>query len=137
MPFESIWGGAGGRALICYAPDLREQIEALPEGTSLIGISTTGQTITVDLDSESPHVLVCTAGGGGSTTVVPFLDPERISHLWAKALPTVTRRGDVAGIHDALLGLAGELKRRKALADVPRLTQQWHVLRHDSVLWLR
>ncbi|MGQ7754908.1 hypothetical protein ACUN29_41905 (plasmid) [Streptomyces sp. WC2508] len=124
-----------------YAPDLREQIEAMPEGTALIGISTTGQAITVDLDSESPHVLVCTASGGGSTTVLRsltaqflhqgahalVLDPKRISHLWAKALPTVTHRGNVAGIHDALLGLAAELKRRNALADadaladVPRL----------------
>ncbi|MEV5141655.1 hypothetical protein AB0K71_33505 [Streptomyces syringium] len=124
-----------------YAPDLREQIEAIPEGTAFIGISTTGQAITVDLDSESPHVLVCTASGGSTTTTVLrsltaqflhqgahalALDPKRISHLWAKALPTVTHRGNVAGIHDALLGLAEELKRRNALADVPRLIVAMH-----------
>ncbi|WP_405533813.1 hypothetical protein OG592_43950 (plasmid) [Streptomyces avidinii] len=121
------------------APDLREQIEALPEGTALIGISTTGRAIAVDLDAESPHVLVCTATGGGSTTVLRsltaqflhqgahalVLDPKRISHLWAKALPTVTHRGNVAGIHDALVALASELKRRLDtegdLDDVPRL----------------
>ncbi|MEW2121209.1 hypothetical protein AB0945_39950 [Streptomyces sp. NPDC005474] len=122
------------------APDLREQIEALPEGTALIGISTTGRAIAVDLDTESPHVLVCTASGGGSTTMLRsltaqflhqgahalVLDPKRISHLWAKALPTVTHRGNIAGIHDALIGLADELARRNQLADdeladVPRL----------------
>ncbi|MEU5972023.1 hypothetical protein [Streptomyces globisporus] len=87
-------------------PDLRQQIEAMPEGTALIGISTTGQAIAVDLDGESPHVLVCTASGGGSTTVLRsltaqflhqgahalVLDTKRISHLWAKGLSTVTHR---------------------------------------------
>lgn len=121
------------------APDLREQIEALPESTALIGISTTGRAIAVDLDAESPHVLVCTASGGGSTTILRsltaqflhqgahalVLDPKRISHLWAKALPTVTHRDNVAGIHDTLVHLASELKRRLDLEgdldDVPRL----------------
>ncbi|MFJ2968630.1 hypothetical protein ACIPIC_40990 [Streptomyces collinus] len=112
----------------------------MPEGTALIGISTTGRAIAVDLDAESPHVLVCTASGGGSTTVLRsltaqflhqgahalVLDHRRISHLWAKALPTVTHRGNTAGIHDALVGLADELRRRNdlaadQLADVPRL----------------
>ncbi|WP_406404171.1 hypothetical protein [Streptomyces uncialis] len=121
------------------APDLREQIEALPEGTALIGISTTGQAIAVDLDAEAPHVLVCTGAGGGSTTMLRtltaqflhqgahalVLDPKRISHLWAKTLPTVTHRGNIAGIHDALTGLATELQRRLRLdgdlTGVPRL----------------
>ncbi len=53
------------------------------------------------------------------------LDPKRISHLWAKALPTVTHRGNIAGIHDALIHLASEPKRRLDLDgdldDVPRL----------------
>ncbi|MFB8406097.1 hypothetical protein [Streptomyces sp. NPDC055912] len=122
------------------APNLREQIEALPEGTALIGLGTDGRAIAVDLDGECPHVLVCTASGGGSTTVLRsltaqflhqgahalVLDPKRISHLWAKGLPTVTHRGNVAGIHDALVGLGDELARRLDLPDtelatVPRL----------------
>ncbi|MFI5945523.1 hypothetical protein ACIBCB_35500 [Streptomyces uncialis] len=126
--------------MLCFsAPDLREQIEALPEGTALIGISTTGRAIAVDLDAESPHVLVCTGAGGGSTTMLRsltaqflhqgahalVLDPKRISHLWAKTLPTVTHRGNIAGIHDALTGLAAELERRLDLGGdldgVPRL----------------
>lgn len=114
-----------------HAPDLREQIEALPEGTALIGISTHGDAIAVDLDAECPHVLVCTATGGGSTTVLRsltaqflhqgahalVLDPKRISHLWAMGLPTVTHRGNVAGIHDALVGLGDEMTRRLHLTD--------------------
>ncbi|MFI2209840.1 hypothetical protein [Streptomyces sp. NPDC020141] len=91
-----------------HAPNLREQIEALPEGTALIGISTHGDAIAVDLTAECPHVLVCTSTGGGSTTVLRSLtaqflhqgahalviDPKRISHLWARGLPTVTHRGN-------------------------------------------
>ncbi|OKI49392.1 hypothetical protein [Streptomyces sp. MJM1172] len=53
------------------------------------------------------------------------LDPKRISPLWAKSLPTVTHRGNIAGIHDVLVHLASELERRLNLAgeleDVPRL----------------
>ncbi|MFF8747141.1 hypothetical protein [Streptomyces californicus] len=113
------------------APDLREQIEALPEGTALIGISTDGRAIAVDLNAECPHVLVCTSSGGGSTTMLRsltaqflhqgahalVLDSKRISHLWARGLPTVTHRGNTAGIHDALVGLGEELARRLDLAD--------------------
>lgn len=145
-------------------PGLREQIEALPEGTALIGISTTGQAIAVDLNAESPHVLVCTATGGGSTTMLRsltaqflhqgahalVLDPKRISHLWAKSLTTVTHRGNIAGIHDALVHLASELERRLDLDgdldDVPRLivsvddanttlrqlTRYWETFRHKD-----
>jgi hypothetical protein len=43
------------------------------------------------------------------------LDHTRFAHLWAKDLPTVTHRGNVAGIHDALVGLGSELERRIAL----------------------
>ncbi|MFF9901529.1 hypothetical protein [Streptomyces longispororuber] len=113
------------------APNLREQIEALPDGTALIGISTDGRAIAVDLDAECPHVLICTSTGGGSTTVLRLLtaqflhegahalvlDPKRISHLWARGLPSVTHRGTVADIHDALVGLGGETARRLTLTD--------------------
>ncbi|KOT48305.1 hypothetical protein ADK43_38205 [Streptomyces rimosus subsp. rimosus] len=53
------------------------------------------------------------------------LDPKRITYLWAKALPTVTHRGNIASIHDALIHLAAVLERRLDLDgdldDVPRL----------------
>ncbi|MFF9547990.1 hypothetical protein ACF1B4_30900 [Streptomyces albidoflavus] len=113
------------------ALDLREQIEALPEGTALIGISTDGRAIAVDLDADCPHVLVCTSSGGGSTTVLRsltaqflhqgahalVLDPKRMSHLWVRGLPTVTDRRNVAGIHDTLVSLGVEMTRRLHLTD--------------------
>ncbi|MFJ4429038.1 hypothetical protein [Streptomyces bobili] len=121
-------------------------------GPALIGISTDGTAIAVDVD-HAPHILVCTSTGGGSTTILRnltaqflhqgahalVLDPTRISHLWAKDLPTVTHRGNVAGIHDALVGLAAELKRRTDLDGVPRLMAVFDrvddTLRHLARYW--
>lgn len=119
-------------------PGLREQLEALPASTALIGIGTDGTAIAVNVD-HAPHILVCTGTGGGSTTILRtltaqflhqgahalVLDGPLVAHLWTKDLPTVTHRGSVAGIHDALVGLAAELQRRINLDgdvdDVPRL----------------
>ncbi|WP_053673050.1 hypothetical protein [Streptomyces sp. NRRL B-1140] len=137
-------------------PGLREQLEALPASAALIGIGTDGTAIAVDIDN-APHILVCTDTGGGSTTILRtlaaqflhqgahalVLDATRISHLWAKELPTVTHRGNVAGIHDALVGLDLELKRRIDLEgdrdDAPRLIVVFdeadNTLRHLTRYW--
>ncbi|MFE7840818.1 hypothetical protein ACFU53_33625 [Streptomyces sp. NPDC057474] len=50
-------------------PGLREQLQALPASAALIGISTNGRAMAVDIDA-APHVLVCTGTGGGSTTIL-------------------------------------------------------------------
>ncbi|MFI6730343.1 FtsK/SpoIIIE domain-containing protein [Streptomyces atratus] len=107
-------------------PGIREQLEALPASTVLIGLGADGQPVYVDLDTESPHVLVCSASGGGTTTTLRtlaaqllhhgahalVLDLKRVSHQWARDLPMVTYRSSIADIHDALVGLRAELKRR-------------------------
>ncbi|MEU3787452.1 hypothetical protein [Streptomyces sp900129855] len=141
-------------------PGLREQLQALPASAALIGVGTDGTAIAVDVDN-APHILICTGAGGGSTTILRtltaqflhqgahalVLDTPRISHLWATELPTVTHRGNVAGIHDALVGLATELQRRTDLADhhderlddVPRLMVVFDraddTLRHLARYW--
>jgi len=141
-------------------PGIREQLQALPASVVLIGVGADGQPVCVDLDSESPHVLVCTAGGGGTTTLLctlaaqllhhgahaVFIDPKRVSHRWAKGLPTVTYRADLADIHDALVGLRSELQRRidhvdqhGDTDDLPRLTVVFeradHTLRQLARYW--
>lgn len=124
-------------------PGIREQMEALSASMVLIGFGLDGQPVCADLDNESPHVLVCTGAGGGTTTTLRtlaaqllrhgahalFLDIKRVSHRWARDLPTATYRADVADIHDALVGLWAELRRRIDHADqhgdtgnLPRLT---------------
>uniref|UniRef100_UPI002F91118F hypothetical protein n=1 Tax=Streptomyces sp. NBC_01562 TaxID=2975879 RepID=UPI002F91118F len=110
-------------------PGLRETLDALPASMAVIGVDTDGRPVTVDLDG-APHALVSTCGGGSSTILRTLtaqllhhgahalvLDLKRISHLWARELPTVTYRADVADIHDALVGLADELRRRIDVAD--------------------
>ncbi|MFD4977626.1 hypothetical protein [Streptomyces sp. NPDC058424] len=74
------------------------------------GVWETGYLVTQDLDAivqtvqelwDNREQALATLESGGIGAA-----------LWAKDLPTVTHRGNVAGIHDALVGLASELKRR-------------------------
>ncbi|MFJ3713738.1 hypothetical protein [Streptomyces sp. NPDC090053] len=124
-------------------PAVREQLEALPASLLLIGFTPDGQPVCVDLDTEGPHVLVCTGSGGGATTILRtltaqllhhgshalVLDRKRISHRWASGVPGVTYCRDIADIHNALVGLRAELQHRLDLIDqhgdiddLPRLT---------------
>ncbi|MFE1408581.1 hypothetical protein ACFW5D_34340 [Streptomyces sp. NPDC058770] len=103
-------------------PGVREQLEALPASQVLIGLGTDRQPVGIDLDTDSPHVLVCSTSGGGTSTALRtlaaqvlhhggdalILDAKRISQPWARGLPGVTYRCDIADIHDALLGLRAE-----------------------------
>jgi hypothetical protein len=116
--------------LLRLTAPVRETLDALPSSMAVIGVGTDGQPVTVDLDGAA-HVLVSTCGGGGSSTILRtltaqllhhgahalVLDMKRISQPWARELPTVTYRADVADIHDALVGLATELRRRIDVTD--------------------
>ncbi|MCL3998113.1 hypothetical protein [Streptomyces lavenduligriseus] len=130
-------------ALRLSDPGVREQLQALPDSLVLIGWTTDGQPVCADLDAEAPHVLVCSATGGGTTTVLRtltaqllhhgahalVLDLKRSSHQWTHGLPGVTYCPGIADIHDALVGLQAELVRRidhinqhGDADDLPRLT---------------
>ncbi|MFV0126127.1 hypothetical protein ACLGI4_29020 [Streptomyces sp. HMX112] len=50
-------------------PGLREQLQALPDSAAVIGISTDGRAIAVDVDA-APNILVCSGTDGGSTTIL-------------------------------------------------------------------
>ncbi|MFF8618111.1 hypothetical protein [Streptomyces sp. NPDC015350] len=103
-------------------PGAREQLEALPASQVLIGHGTDRQPVGIDLDTDSPHVLVCSTSGGGTSTALRtlaaqvlhhggdalILDTKRISQTWARGLLGVTYRCDIADIHDALLCLRAE-----------------------------
>ncbi|MEU2556829.1 hypothetical protein ABZ589_35055 [Streptomyces sp. NPDC013313] len=47
-------------------------LEALPDSVALIGISTDGRAIAVDIGA-APHIRVCSGTGGGSTTILRTL----------------------------------------------------------------
>ncbi|MFK0182115.1 pRL2-11 [Streptomyces xanthochromogenes] len=112
-------------------PKIREIVAAAKESAPVIGIGSAGRIVTVDLDAESPHILVNASTGGGKSvtlrciacqmlhhgSLVFVLDTKRISHPWASGLPGVTYCRDIADIHDQLIALGLEGRRRTRVAD--------------------
>ncbi|MER6914610.1 hypothetical protein ABT354_23295 [Streptomyces sp. NPDC000594] len=98
---------------------------------SLIGLGSGRKKVSADLDADSPHVLISAGIGGGKSTILRtaccqfvhhgaeafVLDFKWISHTWARGVPGVTYCRDIAVIHDALIGLAREGRRRLDLAE--------------------
>ncbi|WP_236246972.1 helicase HerA domain-containing protein [Streptomyces sp. CC210A] len=112
-------------------PGVSEILAKMPESAPLIGFGAGKKKVSVDLDADSPHVLISAGTGGGKSTILRcitcqfihngahafVLDFKRISHTWARGVPGVTYCRDIAEIHDALLWLAQEGRRRLALAE--------------------
>lgn len=112
-------------------PKMRELVAKAAESAPIIGIGAGGHPVSVDLDAESPHILVNASTGGGKSvtlrciacqmlhhgSLVYVLDTKRISHPWANGLPGVTYCRDIADIHDQLIELGMEGRKRVRLAD--------------------
>ncbi|MEW1724732.1 DUF87 domain-containing protein [Streptomyces sp. NPDC093109] len=112
-------------------PGVREVLAKMPESAPLIGLGAGKRKVSVDLDADSPHVLISAGTGGGKSTILRaiccqfihngahafVLDFKRISHTWARGVPGVTYCRDIADIHDALIRLAQEGRRRLGLAE--------------------
>ncbi|MEV6332859.1 DUF87 domain-containing protein [Streptomyces sp. NPDC051909] len=110
---------------------MRDLLAGMPESAPLIGLGANKKTVSVDLDHDSPHVLISAGTGGGKSTILRtiacqflhngaeayILDFKRISHGWARSVPGVTYCRDIADIHDALLHLGHEGQRRIRLAE--------------------
>lgn len=111
--------------------DYRTEALASPESAPLIGIGPKGVQVSVDLDAESPHILVSASTGGGKSVITRtmaaqmlfhgaqyvFLDFKRHSHRWARGLPQVEYCRDIGDIHDALVSLGREGHRRNLVVD--------------------
>lgn len=102
----------------------------MPESAPLIGLGADKKKVSVDLDHDSPHVLISAGTGGGKSTILrcvccqfihhgalAVLDCKRISHTWARGVPGVTYCRDIAEIHNALIQLVQEGRRRIRLAE--------------------
>ncbi|MFH8873203.1 pRL2-11 [Streptomyces griseus] len=112
-------------------PGVREILAKMPESAPLIGLGSGRKKVSVDLDADSPHVLISAGTGGGKSTILRcitcqfihngalafVLDFKRISHTWARGVPGVTYCRDIGEIHDALVRLAQEGRRRLTLAE--------------------
>ncbi|MEV4506047.1 pRL2-11 [Streptomyces klenkii] len=117
--------------LLFQDPKVRDLVERMPEPAPLIGLGSAGKRVSVDLDAESPHVLVNAGTGGGKSVILRtiaaqlvhngarafVLDYKRISHPWARGVPGVEYCRDIAEIHDALINLGVEGRRRMLLAE--------------------
>lgn len=114
-----------------YLKDVLEIIERLPNTQSLAGLGRKRTPTIIDLESDSPHVMINGASGGGKTVlargivtqgmhkgdITLILDPKRHSHSWAKGLPNVKICRSDQEIHDGLLWASKELERRNILVD--------------------
>ncbi|MGH3997870.1 MAG: hypothetical protein ACRDTJ_10460 [Pseudonocardiaceae bacterium] len=113
------------------ADDIAEHIEAADESAPVIGLTRGKKPVSIDLDSESPHVAVSIGTGGGKSMltrsaiihvlkhggVVVVLDVKRTSHRWLKGHPRVLYVRNPADISDAILRLRAEMDRRQILTD--------------------
>lgn len=109
-------------------------MEKAAESAPLIGLGKRGKTIAVDLDSDSPHILLSMSTGGGKSVfgramaaqilarggTVVICDIKRVSHRWARGLPGVIYARSPEEIHDAIVMVAEEGARRFDLIDQDR-----------------
>lgn len=102
-----------------------------PENAPVLGVNGEGEPVSVDLDSDSPHILVSAASGGGKSViqrtvaaqvlrnggVATILDVKRHSHRWAKNLPNVGYAQTMTDVGNALVELGREVHRRNEIVD--------------------
>lgn len=120
-------------------PDLRELVEATSTSSKVVLGLTRGDKVNdLDLDRESPHVLISAGTGGGKSATlvaitaqlmwhgaeVTVLDYKRHSHLWLRDLPGVRYARDIGEIHRTLIALAAEGDRRNRAWDPVTLDER-------------
>lgn len=111
--------------------DARDLITYAEESAPVLGVDGTGAPISVDLDSDSPHMMVSASTGGGKSVllrsiasqmmangaVATFLDVKRHSHRWAKSLPNAGYAATLPEIGNALVELGKEVHRRNEIVE--------------------
>lgn len=129
-PHVSIRGVPRPPAMVRYA-DVASMVRAARDSAPVMGLGPRGKVVSVDLDTEYPHLAVsCGTGAGKSVLLrgiiaqllhngaqVLVLDVKRVSQSWCKDLPGVTYCRTGREIHDALLAMDAELDRRYTVLD--------------------
>lgn len=131
-PYAEIRQTPRPRGKVMFADaDVKQLVADAAESAPLIGLGPQDTTVRIDLDSESPHVLVSASTGGGKSVITrtmvaqmlnrgataTVLDFKRHSHKWCRGLPSVDYCRDIADIHDALVALGAEGHRRNIVVD--------------------
>jgi len=114
-------------------PAIRALVAQAKPTAPVVGVTRGGKPVTVDLESESPHVMLSAGSGAGKSAtlralaaqlmangaLVMCIDVKRRSHPWLYGLPGVHYARDVGEINNVLVKLAAEGdKRNRAWDDV-------------------
>lgn len=109
--------------------EIKSVLDAGKPSEIVIGMGTHERVITIDLDSESPHVALSMGTGGGKSSLlrlivaylihhgverVDIIDPKRVSHNWARGIPGVYIHRTMA---EQMLAVAEFRKRMEARYD--------------------
>ena len=124
--------------------DIKPALEKGSLNVIILGIGTRDKIISINLDSESPHIAISMGTGGGKTSLIrlivaylirhgceriDIIDPKRVSHNWAKGIPGVyihrTMAKQIEAIHNFRLRMES---RYDALDTDDILTFPRHVL---------
>lgn len=112
--------------------DIRDDMDKTTKETAFVlGLGRARKPVVLDIDDDSPHVLLSVGTGGGKSTLigliasqvlarggrVVILDPKRGSHRWAIGHPNTVYARDIADIHDALVRVGAEMDRRQRATD--------------------
>lgn len=131
-PYQGVSTPSKGFPSILPWNEATDFLSATAASAVFLGIDSEGEPLTVDLDDESPHVLISAATGAGKSGIarsvavqrlrqgdtVVVLDIKRHSHRWAKKLqPNVHYAASVQDIGGALVALGRELHRRNHIVD--------------------
>jgi hypothetical protein len=113
--------------------DIEPHAVAAADTAPVLGLDRHGRPVTVDLESDSPHILAVAGSGGGKSQLVKvllmqalhrgagviILDFKRSSHAWAKDITGVIYCRSVEEIHHALIMVGDEAERRNVAGDDP------------------
>jgi hypothetical protein len=120
------------RSMVAFSDaDLVARVKRAAESAPLMGLTHRDAGVSVDLDAESPHILVSASTGGGKSVITrtiscqilhnggigDILDVKRHSHKWARGLPNVRYSRDIADIHYRLIELGEEAAARNLIVD--------------------
>lgn len=95
----------------------------------ILGVNGQGEPLTLDVEDESPHVLITGGSGGGKSAIaraiaaqalaagdeVLFLDAKQHSHTWARELPGAHYADTLPLIGNALVEAGQIVKQRNQL----------------------
>jgi hypothetical protein len=134
------YSGLSANSDTVHFPTLYSLSDALPtladsvasgDPRLLLGVNGQGDPLFLDLEDESPHVMVSAATGGGKSAIlrslasqalahgdqVVILDLKRHSHMWAEGLPNVYIARTLPEIGNALVSTGQEVHRRNDAAE--------------------